>query len=241
LPEIGLKGQESLKKAKILVVGAGGLGSTVLQFLTSAGIGNLGIVDYEIIKENELQRQFLYTMLDLGKHYTIVARQKLLDQNPNLKIDIFNIRIENKLALKIIENYDIIVDCTNNLKTNYFLNDCCIIKKKPLVFASISKYEGKISVFNFKDGPSFRCAFPPINEPSNTDNKSLIYSILPGIFGSLQANEVIKLVIESGNILTGRIFLFNVLKLEYEVIPIHRNPENFNIELLQSYFDQYHS
>ena len=200
LSEIGEKGQEKIKGSKILVVGAGGLGCPVLQYLTAAGVGSIGIMDDDKVDISNLQRQVFYGMNELGKHKAIVAAHLMKEMNSNVDFKILNIRITYGNALEIVKDFDVIVDCTDNIKARYVLNDAAVISGKPLVHASVFKYQGQLSVFNYQDGPSYRCIFPfPLN-PGEEDIGILgIYSVAPGIIGLMQANEVLKIVRDEKN------------------------------------------
>ena len=237
LEEIGKEGQEKLKKTSVLVVGAGGLGAPVLQYLAAAGIGTLGIGDNDLITENNLPRQVLYTKKDVGMQKAIVARSKLMDYNPYSTFNIHNILFTDERVLKIIENYDIVVDCTDNLPARYLLNDACIILKKPLVHAALYKYQGQVSVFNYNSGPSYRCLYPypPRSEKILNSANIGIMGALVGIVGSVQAAEVIKMVTGLGEVLSGRVFVYDMLSSSSYTFNITRNDENFNVEELIDY------
>lgn len=225
---IGIKGQEKIKSSKVLVIGAGGLGGVVLQYLTSMGIGTIGIADDNTIEEFNLPRQTIYSDNNVGKLKTIVAKEKLYTQNKNIKINIHNIFINTKTAKEIITNYDIIVECTDNIETKYLINDCTISCRKPLVLGSIYKYEGQVSVFNYKGGPSFRCLFPEKDEKLvHIASQSGIYSPLVGIIGSIQASEVLKIILENENVLSGKLLHFNSLTLNNYLVNFKKNKLNF--------------
>ncbi|MDF1546774.1 MAG: HesA/MoeB/ThiF family protein [Bacteroidales bacterium] len=237
LEEIGQAGQEKLKKASALVVGAGGLGAPVLQYLAAAGVGTLGIGDNDLITENNLPRQILYTKKDVGMQKAIVARSKLMDYNPYLKYNIHNILFTDERVLKIIQDYDIIVDCTDNLPARYLLNDACIILKKPLVHAALYKYQGQVSVFNYNNGPSYRCLYPypPRSEKILNSGGIGIFGALVGIIGSIQAAEAIKMITGLGEVLSGKVFVYNMLNSSGFTFNIKRNDENFDVEELIDY------
>ncbi len=237
LEEIGTSGQEKIKKASVLVVGAGGLGAPVLQYLAAAGVGTLGIGDNDLITENNLPRQVLYSKKDVGMQKAIVARSKLMDYNPYSTYNIHNILFTDERVLKIIEQYDIVVDCTDNLPARYLLNDACIILNKPLVHAAMYKYQGQVSVFNYNNGPSYRCLYPypPRSEKILNSGNIGILGALVGIVGSVQAGEVIKMITGVGEVLSGKVFVFNMLESSSHTFNIQRVEENFEVEELIDY------
>jgi len=237
LEEIGEEGQKKLKKASVLVVGAGGLGAPALQYLAAAGIGTLGIGDNDLITETNLPRQVLYSKKDVGMQKAIVARSKLMDYNPYSTFNIHNILFTDERVLKIIEDYDIVVDCTDNLPSRYLLNDACIILKKPLVHAALYKYQGQLSVFNYNNGPSYRCLYPypPRSEKILNSANIGIMGALVGIIGSAQAAEVIKMITGIGEVLSGRVFVYDMLSSSSYSFNITRNEENFEVEELIDY------
>ena len=238
IPEIGISGQEKLKLAKVLVVGAGGLGCPVLQYLTAAGIGKIAIAEFDTVDESNLQRQVLYGSNDVGKLKSIIAKNRLEHLNQLGEFEIINLRISVSNSLNTIKNYDVIVDATDNLETRYILNDSCVILNKPLVHGAIYKYEGVISVFNFKGGPTYRC-YNPSAEKKEFKNplpaQVGLFGVLPGITGTYMANEVIKIITETGDILSGIVLLINILKNTYKTISVNNIPENHNIKELKDY------
>ncbi len=225
LSEIGQKGQDKLNQAKVLVVGAGGLGCPVLQYLAAAGIGTLGIIDFDIVTESNLQRQVLFGTSSLGKNKAIAAQKRLEDLNDSIHIKAYPERLTHQNAIALFSEYDIIVDGTDNFETRYLINDASIITKKPLVFGGIYKFEGQISVFNFNDGPSYRCLFPNPPDAGSVPNCSEIgvLGVLPGIIGSMQANEVLKIILKLGNTLSGKLFCYNALTLQNSSIKISKS------------------
>ena len=231
LPEIGTEGQEALKEAKVLVVGAGGLGCPVLQYLAAIGVGKLGIIDFDNVDEENLQRQVLYGLHDLGKLKAIIAKTRLQHLNPLVDYEIINIRMDKENALEIIHQYDIVVDATDNYPTRYLINDACVILKKPMVYGSIFKFEGQLSVFNYKEGPTYRCLYPTIPGKREAPDPSEIgvIGVLPGIIGSFQANEVIKMIIGKGKILSGKLLVINILDPSMYTVNIKKNLENLSI------------
>ena len=239
MPEIGIKGQEKLKSAKVLVIGAGGLGCPILQYLTAAGIGTIGICDFDLVDESNLQRQILFDTQDIGKPKAKVAAKKLSLQNPFVKIITHNIKLDKTNVLDIFKNYDIVVDGSDNFPTRFLVNDACVILGKPLVFGAIYKFEGQLAVFNYKNGPTYRCLVP--EEPSASENISCshigVIGVLPGIIGSYQANEVIKIITEIGDVMSGKILLIDTLRMDHNIIEIKRNDEYANITALGNYGD----
>jgi molybdopterin/thiamine biosynthesis adenylyltransferase len=237
IPEIGIKGQEKLKQAKVLVIGAGGLGCPVLQYLTAAGVGKISIAEFDMVDETNLQRQVLYGSTDVGKLKSIIAKSRLEHLNSLAEFEIFNLRIDASNSLKIIKNFDIIVDATDNLDARYIINDSCVILNKPMVHGSIYKYEGLISVFNYKGGPTYRCYNPSL-ENNNFKNplpsQVGLLGVLPGITGTYMANEVIKIITQTGDILSGKILLINIFNNTFNIFNVNNVPENHDIKELRS-------
>ena len=225
LSEIGQEGQDRLSKSKVLVVGAGGLGCPVLQYLTAAGIGKIGIIDFDTVSESNLQRQILFGASTLGINKAIAAKARLEDLNNTILIKAYPEKLTHKNALAIFQDYDIIVDGTDNFSTRYLVNDASIITNKPLVYAGIYKFEGQVSVFNYKKGPSYRCLFPKQPENGSIPNCSEIgvLGVLPGIIGTLQANEVIKLILGIGEVLSGKVLYYNSLNHQINFIKLNRS------------------
>jgi molybdopterin/thiamine biosynthesis adenylyltransferase len=234
LPEIGERGQLLLKEARVLVVGAGGLGCPALQYLCAAGIGNIGIVEFDVVNDTNLQRQILYGTGDVGKLKSIITRDKLIQQNNSVNIEIFNIRLDSGNALSIIEQFDVVIDATDNYESRYTINDCSLISNKPMVHGAIYKYEGQASVFNYKNGPTYRCYNPqeamPEKNPDPSDAGLL--GVLPGITGTIMASEAIKIILGMDDILSGRVLIFNILNNNYYSISINPRKENKKIDKL---------
>ncbi|SFC43551.1 adenylyltransferase and sulfurtransferase [Algibacter lectus] len=225
LSEIGQKGQDKISNAKVLVIGAGGLGCPILQYLAAAGIGNIGVIDFDVVDISNLQRQILYGTSTLGKNKAEAAKARLEDLNNDISIKAYPEKLTHKNALNLFEAYDIIVDGSDNFETRYLVSDACIIANKPLVFGAIYKFEGQVSVFNYKNGPSYRCLFPEAPEKGTVPNCSEIgvLGVLPGIIGTMQANEVLKIILELGNTLSGKLFCYNALTLENTTLKIKRS------------------
>ncbi|MDN3491895.1 HesA/MoeB/ThiF family protein [Winogradskyella bathintestinalis] len=211
LPQIGETGQQKLKYAKILVVGAGGLGCTILPYLTAAGIESIGIIDGDTIEKSNLQRQILYTEKTVSLPKVAVAKAQLEALNSNVNFKVYNYYLSGENALEIFKNYDIIVDATDSIKTRYLINDACILTNKPFVYGSIYRFEGQVSVFNYKNGPTYRCLFK--NDKAKTTNceDAGVLGTTVGFVGMLQANEVMKMLLETGNILSGKMLVYNTL------------------------------
>jgi len=231
LPEISSTGQVQLKTSSVLVVGAGGLGCPVLQYLTAAGVGTLGIMDDEKVDESNLQRQVLYGFNDIGKHKAIIAAERLKNSNELLDFKVLNIKLTEKNALQVISDFDIVVDATDNFHSRYLINDVCVMLNKPMVYGSIYKFEGQVSVFNFNGGPTLRCLLqnpPKPHEAIQPDDVGVI-GVLPGIIGTMQANEVLKMITGFGNVLSGILWVFNIVTYESYMASFDLNPDNLNI------------
>ncbi|WP_338407938.1 HesA/MoeB/ThiF family protein [uncultured Flavobacterium sp.] len=226
LPEIGILGQEKLTNAKVLIIGAGGLGCPVLQNLVAAGVGHIGIMDGDVVEETNLHRQFLYTLADCGKNKATIATDAVFKQNPEIKVIPYSFHFAKKNAFEIISDYQIIVDCTDDIATRYLINDVSLAKKIPVVYTSIHKFEGQLSVFNYKSGPTYRCLFPENEKENMSPNCSNtgVLGVLPNTLGVLQANEVLKIILEIGEILSGKLLIYNSLNSKFENINFKKNP-----------------
>lgn len=237
IPEIGIEGQEKLKKSRVLVIGAGGLGCPVLQYLTAAGVGKITIAEFDTVDETNLQRQILYGSDDIGKLKAIIAKNRLDNLNSLVETEIFNLRFTAANSLGIIKDYDVIVDATDNLETRYLINDSCVILNKPMVHGAIYKSEGQVSVFNYNGGSTYRCYNPASD---HTDFKNPLpadvglLGVLPGITGTFMANEVLKIITQTGNVLSGKMLLFNISDNSFHIMGIKNIPENHNIKELIS-------
>jgi len=218
ITEIGEEGQKKLKTTKILVIGAGGLGSAALLYLNACGIGEIGILDYDKVSLSNLQRQILYSEQDIDNYKVICAEEILKQRNSSTNIKIYNTKLTNLNAISIFNDYDIIIDCCDNLPTRYVINDACIELGKPFIYAALYKFEGQISVFNFKNSTNYRKIFP-YNEDKILETKEIgIFSCLPGIVGILQADQAVKMILEKGNILTDKMMIINLLTLNFDII-----------------------
>ena len=211
LPEIGIEGQEKLKNARVLVIGAGGLGSPLLLYLAAAGIGTIGIVDDDVVNLSNLQRQVLYTTAEVGLKKVKIASQKLKALYPEIEIQTFDLRLDQENAESLFRDYDVIADCTDNYKTRTLIGQVSGKLNKPLAFASVLNYEGQISVFNYKGGPAFNDLYPNMPQDGTyKENEIGLLGVLPGIAGTLQANEVIKIITGSGEVISGKLLIFNI-------------------------------
>ena len=227
LPEIGETGQQKLQNARVLVIGAGGLGCPVLQNLAGAGVGTIGIVDGDVVDETNLHRQLLYTLKDSGKSKAETAKNAILELNPELKVNIFPEFFSAQNACEIVQEYQIIVDCTDTIAVRYLINDLAVVKKIPVVYASIHKFEGQVSVFNYKNGPSYRCLFPEQEGLNAVPNcvESGVLGVLPNTLGTLQATEVLKIILEIGTVLSGKLLIYDALHFQTQIIDFARNPK----------------
>ena len=211
LPEICIEGQEKLKNARVLVIGAGGLGSPLLIYLASAGIGTIGIVDDDVVSLSNLQRQVLYTTAEVGLKKVKIASQKLKALYPEIEIQTFDLRLNQENAESLFRDYDVIADCTDNYKTRTLIGQVSAKLKTPLAFASVLNYEGQITVFNYQGGPALEDLYP--NVPKDgiyKENEIGLLGVLPGIAGTLQANEIIKIITGSGEVISGKLLIFNI-------------------------------
>lgn len=239
LSEVGEEGQKRIKGTSVLVIGAGALGCPVLQYLTAAGVGILGIVDNDWVDETNLNSQVLYNIKDIGKPKPLAAKEKLKLLNPEVTFKVHFIRLDKESALKIISLYDIIVDCTDNFATRYLINDASIILNKPVVYGAIHKFSGQIIVLNYHNGPTLRCLYPvpphSLEVPSCAETG--VIGSIAGTIGSMQATEVIKIILEKEDVLSGKLFIIDSLNFTTQIISFERNPEFSNIKALSNYDD----
>lgn len=230
LPNFGTTAQSKLSESKVLVVGAGGLGVPVLQYLAAAGIGEIGIADGDLVALNNLHRQVLYSEADIGKNKAIVAKEKLEKLNSGTKLNVYDFFISPEVVFEILEHYDVVVDCTDDFSIRYLLNDVCYLLNKPLVFSSIYQFEAQISVFHYGENPfNLRDIFPEIPDEGSVPNcnEAGVLGTLAGIAGCLQANETIKILTQIGHINSGRLLLFNSLNNSTCFVNIHKNKTSF--------------
>ena len=227
LPEVGTAGQKKLKAARVLMIGAGGLGSPLGLYLAAAGVGTLGIVDFDVVDESNLHRQVLFGHSSVGRPKIQAATERLRDVNPYINIVPIETRLDSSNALELFKDYDIIVDGTDNFPTRYLVNDACVLLGKPNVYGSIFRFEGQVSVFWGARGPCYRCLFPEPPPPGLVPScaEGGVLGVLPGIIGSLQANEVIKLIVGAGDPLIGRLVLFDALKLKFRELKLRKSPD----------------
>jgi adenylyltransferase/sulfurtransferase len=227
LPEVGEAGQMKLKSASVLIIGAGGLGSPVALYLAAAGVGRLGLVDFDVVDESNLQRQIIHSTNDVGRSKLESAREKILGINPYVHVETFAMQLTSNNALDIVRDFDIVVDGTDNFPTRYLVNDACVLLNKPNVYGSIFRFEGQASVFAAERGPCYRCLYaeppPPGLVPSCAEGGVL--GVLPGIIGTIQANETIKLILGIGEPLVGRLLLFDGLKMQFRELRLKKNPD----------------
>ncbi len=227
MPEVGMDGQLKLKQAKVLCIGAGGLGSPLALYLAAAGVGKLGIVDFDVVDFTNLQRQVIHDTNDVGRPKLASARETIADINPNVEVVGYETRLTSENALEIFKDYDVIADGTDNFPTRYLVNDACVLLGKPNVYASIFRFEGQASVFYAKEGPCYRCLYPEPPPPGLVPScaEGGVLGVLPGIMGSVQALETIKMILGKGRPLIGRLLLFDALSLRFRELKLHKNPD----------------
>lgn len=226
MPEVGMSGQKKLKAAKVLLIGTGGLGSPLALYLAAAGIGTIGLVDYDTVDYTNLQRQIIHGTKDVGRSKLDSATETLADLNPYINLIQHNVPLTSDNALDIIKDYDIVVDGTDNFPTRYLVNDACVMLGKLNVYGSIFRFEGQVSVFGHPDGPCYRCMFPEPPPPGLVPNcaEGGVLGILPGTIGTLQATEVIKLILGIGTPLVGKMLLYDALNMSFDTIKVRKNP-----------------
>ncbi|HMA22801.1 MAG TPA: molybdopterin-synthase adenylyltransferase MoeB [Gemmatimonadaceae bacterium] len=226
LPDVGLEGQRRLKAARVLIVGAGGLGSPVALYLAAAGVGTIGVVDFDVVDVSNLQRQILHGTKDVGRSKLESARARLGDVNPHVRVETHETRLTSANALDIIGGYDIVVDGTDNFATRYLTNDACVLLGKPNVYGSILRFEGQASVFGLADGPCYRCLFPEPPPPGSVPScaEGGVLGVLPGIVGTIQATETIKLILGIGDTLGGRLLLIDALSMQFRTVTLRKDP-----------------
>ena len=227
MPEVGMEGQEKLKGASVLAIGAGGLGSPLGLYLAAAGVGRIGIVDFDTVDESNLQRQILYGTADVGRPKLEVAAERLRQANPLVELETYATRLTSENALEILDGYDVIVDGTDNFPTRYLVNDACVLLGKPNVYGSIFRFEGQASVFWAAKGPCYRCLYPEPPPPGLVPScaEGGVLGILPGIVGTIQATETIKLILGKGDPLLGRLLLFNALEMSFRSLKLRKDPD----------------
>ena len=226
IPEVGLEGQRKLKNSSALIIGTGGLGSPVSLYLAAAGIGRIGLVDYDVVDSSNLQRQVIHATSTVGKLKVESARAKLLDLNPDIQVDVYNEPYTTENALRIAADYDIILDGTDNFPTRYLTNDVAVFLGKPNVYASIYRFDGQVSVFYAQEGPCYRCLFPEPPPPGLVPScaEGGVLGVLPGTIGTLQATEALKVLLGIGEPLIGKLLLYNALEMSFDFVKLKKNP-----------------
>jgi len=223
LPEIGEVGQQKLLKSKVLVIGAGGLGAAVLPYLAAAGVGEIGIVDDDVIEISNLHRQVIYKSSAVGKYKADESKLMIAELNPLIKVNAISEKLSGKNAISLFEKYDIIVDATDNIEIKYLINDACLVTDKPMVYGSIFRFQGQVSVFNYQNGPTYRCLFPDENTQSLNCEDAGVIGISVGIIGMLQANEVIKMILGIGEVMSGKMLVYNILNNDQQKYDFEKN------------------
>ncbi len=237
LPEVGLEGQKRLKVASVLCIGTGGLGSPLLLYLAAAGIGRIGIVDFDIVDSSNLQRQIIHGTSWVGKPKIQSAKARILEINPDCQVDLYETALTSANALEILEPYDVVIDGTDNFPTRYLTNDACVLLDKPNVYGSIFRFEGQATVFNYQDGPNYRDLYPEPPPPGMVPScaEGGVLGVLCGIIGTIQATEAIKIILGAENTLSGRLLLYNALDMKFRELKLRPNPERPVIEKLIDY------
>src|ERR1700719_1670761 len=226
MPEVGMEGQLKLARAQVLMIGAGGLGAPLGLYLAAAGVGRLGIVDFDVVDFTNLQRQITFSTSDVGRPKIQAAKERLAAMNPEIRIDTYETRLTSDNALELFRDYDIIVDGTDNFPTRYLVNDACVLLNKPNVYGSIFRFEGQTTVFHYPGGPCYRCLYPEPPPPGLVPScaEGGVLGVLPGIVGSIQAMETIKLILGTGEPLVGRLLLFDALGMRFRELKLRKNP-----------------
>ena len=237
LPEVGLEGQKRLKAASVLCIGTGGLGSPLLLYLAAAGVGRIGIVDFDVVDSSNLHRQIIHGTSGVGKLKIESAKERVLEINPNCQVDLYETRISSENALWLMEPYDVIVDGTDNFPTRYLVNDACVLLNKPNVYGSIFRFEGQATVFNYEGGPNYRDLYPEPPPPGMVPScaEGGVLGVLCGIIGTIQATEVVKIILGQGTTLSGRLLLYNALEMKFRELKLRPNPVRPVIEKLIDY------
>ena len=226
MPEVGMEGQKKLKAASVLLIGTGGLGSPLGLYLAAAGVGRIGLVDFDVVDDTNLQRQILYTQSDVGRSKAQTAKERLEAVNPHITIETHEARLSSGNALEVLKDFDVVADGTDNFPTRYLVNDACVLLGKPNVYGSIFRFEGQASVFDASRGPCYRCLYPEPPPPGLVPScaEGGVLGILPGIVGTIQATETIKLILGNGEPLIGRLLLFNALRMRFRELKLRKNP-----------------
>ncbi len=237
LPEVGLEGQKRLKAASVLCIGTGGLGSPLLLYLAAAGVGRIGIVDFDVVDNSNLHRQVIHSTSWVGKPKIESAKNRVLEINPNCQVDLYETRLSSENALDLVRPYDVIVDGTDNFPTRYLVNDACVLLNKPNVYGSIFRFEGQATVFNYEGGPNYRDLYPEPPPPGMVPScaEGGVLGVLCGIIGTIQATEAVKIILGQGNTLSGRLLLYNALDMKFRELKLRPNPVRPVIEKLIDY------
>ena len=237
LPEVGLEGQKKLKAASVLCIGTGGLGSPLLLYLAAAGIGRIGIVDFDIVDSSNLQRQIIHGTSWVGKPKIVSAKDRILEINPYCQVDLYETRISSENALDILAPYDVVIDGTDNFPTRYLTNDACVLLDKPNVYGSIFRFEGQATVFNYQGGPNYRDLYPEPPPPGMVPScaEGGVLGVLPGVIGTIQATEAIKIILGAPDTLSGRLLLYNAWEMKFRELKLRPNPIRPVIEKLIDY------
>lgn len=237
LPEVGLEGQKKLKAASVLCIGTGGLGSPLLLYLAAAGIGRIGIVDFDIVDSSNLQRQIIHGTSWVGKPKIVSAKDRILEINPYCQVDLYETRISSENALDILAPYDVVIDGTDNFPTRYLTNDACVLLDKPNVYGSIFRFEGQATVFNYQGGPNYRDLYPEPPPPGMVPScaEGGVLGVLPGVIGTIQATEAIKIILGAPDTLSGRLLLYNAWEMRFRELKLRPNPIRPVIEKLIDY------
>ncbi len=227
LPHVGIAGQEKLKAASVLIIGAGGLGSPAALYLAAAGIGRLGLVDFDVVDESNLQRQILHKTQNVGRPKLASAREAIQAINPHVQVDLHETRFTSDNAMQIAADYDVIIDGTDNFPTRYLVNDVCVLLDRPNIYGSVYRFEGQASVFWARRGPCYRCLYPAPPPPELVPSCAVggVLGILPGLIGTIQATEAVKLILEEGEPLIGRLLLYDALTMRFQELRLRKNPD----------------
>lgn len=226
LPQVGLDGQQKLKQAKVLCVGTGGLGSPIALYLSAAGVGTIGLVDFDVVDDSNLQRQIAHSTADIGRPKVESARDTLLGINPYLNVNLHGEGVRRDNVREMVRDYDLVVDGTDNFPTRYLVNDACVLEGKPLIYASIFQFEGQATVFNYKQGPCYRCLYPEPPPPGLVPScaEGGVLGVLPGVIGVIQATEAVKIILDKGTSLSGRLLLYDAMDMRFREVKLRRDP-----------------
>ncbi len=226
LPQVGLEGQKRLKAARVLCIGTGGLGSPISLYLAAAGVGTLGLVDFDVVDDSNLQRQIVHSTDDIGRPKVESARDRLLGINPHMQIALYGDGIKRDNVRAMVRDYDLVIDGTDNFPTRYLVNDACVLEDKPLIYASIFQFEGQATVFNHADGPCYRCLYPEPPPPGLVPScaEGGVLGVLPGVIGVIQATEAVKIILGRGETLAGRLLLYDAMAMTFREVKLRRDP-----------------